>query len=245
MQSELLSRLFHRDLSIKDHQTNVHAHYDVTYPADAGDTVVRSQARSFFADEPTRILHPKDPMVHKPIMVQNMLDKKLRWMTLGGQYDWTNKEYPPGPPPPFPRDVSNVLRAVFPETDAQAAILNVYSARDTLSMHRDVSEDCDAGLISVSFGCDGLFMISHDDDNGCEVIRLHSGDAVYMVGQSRFAWHAVPRIIPSTCPDWLADWPLCPNNGHEHPYRNWKGWISGKRINLNVRQMAGLHESAT
>ena len=226
MQIELLSRLFHRDLSIKDHQTNVHAHFDITYP---------TEARSFFADsEKNRLLTPKDPMVHKSISVQDMLDKKLRWMTLGGQYDWTSKEYPPGPPPVFPRDISEVLRVAFPETDAQAAILNVYSPGDTLSMHRDVSENCDAGLISVSFGCDGLFMVSHDNNEGCEVIRLHSGDAVYMGGQSRFAWHGVPKILSSTCPRWLADWPSCLG---ECEYRSWDGWMAGKRINLNVRQM--------
>ncbi|TQB75716.1 hypothetical protein MPDQ_002016 [Monascus purpureus] len=236
VQFELLSRLFHRDLPNKEHQTNIHLHYDVTYPAETSASI------SFFEDDPTRILHPKNPEVHKPITVQSLLDKKLRWMTLGGQYNWTSKEYPLGPPPPFPQDIANLLRVAFPETDAQAAIVNVYAAGDTLSMHRDVSEECDAGLISISFGCDGLFMISHDNGDGCEIIRLHSGDAVYMDGHSRFAWHGVPKILPSTCPSWLVDWP-CSNETDEDPYRVWKGWMSGKRVNLNVRQMAGLTES--
>jgi hypothetical protein len=94
----------------------------------------------------------------------------------------------------------------------------------------------DMGLISVSFGCDGLFIISHDDGIGCEIIRLRSGDAVYMNGSSRFAWHGVPKILPDTCPSWLADWPsLSPNNTDASQYALWKGWMSGKRINLNVR----------
>lgn len=250
VQIELLSRLFHRDLSNKEHRTNVHLHYDVTYPGqsnsadrahDDGDTPsvysTPSSSSSFFEDDPTRILHPKDPQMHKAMTVQNLLDKKLRWMTLGGQYDWTIKEYPPGNPPPFPHDMAKLMRAAFSETDAQAAIVNVYSAGDTLSMHRDVSEECDVGLISISFGCDGLFMVSHDNGDGCEVIRLHSGDAVYMDGRSRFAWHAVPKILPSTCPAWLADWPSFSNDTDEAKYRIWKGWMSGKRVNMNVRQM--------
>lgn len=233
VQIEMLSRLLHRDLSIKEHQTNLHAHFNMEYPPRSDDP---RRPASFFADHVrTRLLHPKDASVHKPISVQDMLGRKLRWMTLGGQYDWTNKEYPPGLPPPFPQDVSEVLRVAFPNTDAQAAIVNVYSAGDTLSMHRDVSEDCDAGLISVSFGCDGLFMVSHDDNNDCEVIRLQSGDAVYMIGKSRFAWHGVPKILPFTCPEWLKNWPY----GENDEYRSWKGWMSGKRINLNVRQMTG------
>ena len=241
VQMELVSRLFHRDLSNKEHQTNLHLHYNVTYPGQVPDGSASSelnQVPSFFADDPTRTIYPKDPEAHKPITVQNLLEKRLRWTTLGGQYDWTAKVYPEGPPPPFPEDVAELLRAAFPETEAQAAILNVYSAGDTLSAHRDVSEECDVGLISVSFGCDGLFMISHDDGAGCEIIRLRSGDAVYMNGPSRFAWHGVPKIIPDTCPNWLADWPSFDDDSTDtSQYAMWKGWMSGKRINLNVRQM--------
>jgi DNA alkylation damage repair protein AlkB len=237
VQTELLSRLLHRDLPNPEHKTNLHLHYDVRYPEATNSTAT---TRSFFADDPTRTLQPKDPKVHKPLTIQNALEKKLRWVTLGGQYNWTDKVYPPEAPPPFPQDVANLLKAAFPETEAQAAILNLYSAGDTLSAHRDVSEDCDVGLISVSFGCDGLFLISHDDGNGAEVIRLRSGDAVYMNGTSRFAWHGVPKILPSTCPNWLANWPSAGDDVPGvliDPYEMWRGWMSGKRINLNVRQM--------
>ena len=237
VQTELLSRLLHRDLPNPEHKTNLHLHYDVTYPEISPGS---KHHRSFFADDSLRMLQPKDPQVHKPLSIQNVLEKKLRWVTLGGQYDWTAKVYPSDPPPPFPQDVAKLLRAAFPQTDAQAAILNLYSPGDTLSAHRDVSEECDVGLISVSFGCDGLFLISHDDGNGAEVIRLRSGDTVYMDGTSRFAWHGVPKILPGTCPSWLASWPCVdedPSDFGSSPYEMWKGWMSGKRINLNVRQM--------
>ncbi|KAJ5292945.1 uncharacterized protein N7443_008898 [Penicillium atrosanguineum] len=237
VQTELLSRLLHRDLPNPEHKTNLHLHYDVTYPEGTDSTAT---TKSFFADDPTRTLQPKDPSVHKPLPIQSVLEKKLRWVTLGGQYNWTDKVYPPEAPPPFPQDVAKLLKAAFPETEAQAAILNLYSAGDTLSAHRDVSEDCDVGLISISFGCDGLFLVSHDDGNAAEVIRLRSGDAVYMNGTSRFAWHGVPKILPSTCPSWLAEWPSAGHNAPDaliDPYEMWKGWMSGKRINLNVRQM--------
>lgn len=240
IQIELLSRLLHRDLPNPEHKTNLHLHYDVTYP-ERSET--DGAPRSFFADNPSRLLQPKDPQVHKPLSIQSVLEKKLRWVTLGGQYDWTAKVYPPVAPPPFPEDVAKLLKAGFPATNAQAAILNLYSAGDTLSAHRDVSEECDVGLISVSFGCDGLFLISHDDGNGAEVIRLRSGDTVYMDGTSRFAWHGVPKILPATCPNWLADWP-CVGEDAPHssksPYQMWRRWMSGKRINLNVRQMTSV-----
>lgn len=235
-------------MSNPEHQTNLHLHYDITYPNLPASTNIQvtssadpnppiSGPLSFFQDDPTRLLYPKNPEIHKPISVRNVLEKKLRWVTLGGQYDWTAKVYPQERPPQFPEDITSLLRAAFPETEAQAAILNVYSPGDTLSPHRDVSEECDTGLISVSFGCDGLFLISHDNGDGCEIIRLRSGDAVYMNGPSRFAWHGVPKIISETCPDWLADWPCMDEEPNTLPYETWKGWMSGKRINLNVRQM--------
>ncbi|KAL4877620.1 hypothetical protein BJY04DRAFT_197939 [Aspergillus karnatakaensis] len=250
VQIELLSRLFHRELSNSAHKTNLHLHYDVTYPVQTSGVVeyrdttnsldsLKSQVLSFFEDNQTRILSPKDPEVHKPLTIQTVMNKKLRWATLGGQYDWTAKVYPAERPPAFPKDIADLLRAAFPETEAEAAILNLYSPGNTLSPHRDVSEECDAGLISVSFGCDGLFLISHDDGAGCEIIRLRSGDAVYMDGNSRFAWHAVPKIIPDTCPSWLADWPCTPGDAENASrFEDWTGWMSTKRVNLNVRQMA-------
>jgi alkylated DNA repair dioxygenase AlkB len=116
----------------------------------------------------------------------------------------------------------------------EAAIVNLYSPGDTLHMHRDVSEQVDASLVSISLGCDAIFMIGLEDKTGktqSEVLHLRSGDVVIMAGESRFAWHGVPKIIPATCPEYLASWP-----GKEG-YPQWDGWMKDKRINLNVRQM--------
>jgi alkylated DNA repair protein alkB family protein 1 len=192
-------------------------------------------------------LQPKDPSTHKPILLSQFLTKKLRWITLGGQYDWTNKVYPPEQPPQFPPDIAQLLHGLFPEMHPQAAIVNFYSPGDTLSLHRDVAEHCDRGLVSISIGCDGIFILGLEDDVQNQeadehrdkiiktvAIRLRSGDAVYMDGPSRFAWHGVPQIIPNTCPEWLKEWPAGNDDGQ---FENWRGWAASKRINLNVRQM--------
>jgi len=155
-------------------------------------------------------------------------------VTLGGQYDWSAKVYPDEVPPQFPADVANLLHAVFSDVDPQAAILNFYSPGDTLSLHRDVSEECDRGLISISIGCDALFLVANADGTETAIIRLHSGDAVLMSNQSRYAWHAVPRVLAATCPNSLKDWPAL---GHDSAYSHWNSWLSNKRINLNIRQM--------
>lgn len=201
-------------------------HYDVPYPSQGGTYFDRSAADLVFL--------PKDPVVHKPITTAQYLNKKLRWITLGGQYDWTQKIYPAGPPPPFPADIKRLVESLFP-MKAEAAIVNLYSPGDTLSLHRDVSEECDQPLVSISLGCDGIFVIGidsngEDGEPSIATLRLRSGDAVLMSGESRYAWHSVPKVLESTSPEWMQSWP-----GHSFP--EWEGWMKGKRINVNVRQM--------
>ena len=206
---------------------------------------------SFFNCSPksTALIKPINPTVHKPITISQFLCRKLRWMTLGGQYDWTKKAYPQTVPPAFPEDVLDLIHHYFPDMVPQAAIVNVYSPGDTLCLHRDVSEESERGLVSVSLGCDGIFVIGLDEDEGNAhrsiALRLHSGDAVYMSGPSRYAWHGIPQIVPGTCPNWLSTWPMGQDEAESgtvedieaRRYGAWRGWMAQKRINLNVRQM--------
>ncbi|EWC46385.1 hypothetical protein DRE_04328 [Drechslerella stenobrocha 248] len=329
VQDALLSKLLLRDLSNPDHLTNVHLHYNLPPPP--------SQS-SFFDLPPDTEYSPKDPALHKPLSLSLLLARKLRWMTLGGQYDWSTKQYPDGPPVPFPRDIRNLVHGIFPSIEPQAAICNTYSPGDTLSAHRDVSEEADKDLVSISIGCDALFLISlspsnppsdplfdppsenpveepaqvnpaqeNPDGKAAEdnidgkptqentdvtnsneknangknangknvdekkhrrkkgktvqpppappldqhtlVLRIRSGDALIMGGPSRWAWHAVPKVIPDTCPPELANWPASPpDEGHKihqgEGHKNerdgkdeWAGWLKHKRVNLNLRQM--------
>lgn len=59
-------------------------------------------------------------------------------------------------------------------------------------------------------------------------MRIQSGDAVIMDGESRWAWHSVPKIVAGSCPEWLVGWPQ---------EEEGVGWMGRKRVNLNVRQM--------
>ena len=231
VQLALLSRLLHRDLSNPSHRTNLHLHYDVPYPPKSSP----DRPSSFFSLDKAVTFSPQNPSIHQPISTADFLEKRLRWMTLGGQYDWSAKRYLRESPPPFPADLKRLLKGLFPDMDAQAAIVNFYSPGHTLSVHRDVSEDCDQGLVSISVGCDGLFVVGNQDATETATIRLRSGDAVYMTGSSRYAWHGVPKIIADTCPDWLADWPAASSDDTQ--FDRWRGWMYKKRINLNVRQM--------
>lgn len=236
VQANLLSCIVHRDLSNPLHTTNLHLHYDLPYA---------EQRKSFFTYPPSAEVQfrPKYPDIHKPLSMSQVLNKKLRWITLGGQYDWTEKRYPIEQPPQFPSDIAALLQGLFPSLTPEAAIVNFYSPGDTLSLHRDISEESGKGLASISIGCDGIFLIGQEcsgETDGCDksvVVRLRSGDAVFMDGPSRFTWHGVPQIVPGTCPFWLEHWPGTRERDTDDDYDLWKGWMRSKRINLNVRQM--------
>ena len=204
---------------------------------------------SFFNLSPNsvQLLQPRKPALHQACTVAQFLCKKLRWIDLGGQYDWTEKTYRTEDAPPFPADIAELTRSFFPDTRPDVAIVNVYSPGDTLSVHRDVSEGSGNGLVSISLGCEAIFVIgiesAHSEDMRNIAVRLRSGDALYMCGPARYAWHGVPKIIAGTCPPWLSEWPADQATSHTqqeslgHNYEAWRGWMSSKRINLNLRQL--------
>ena len=245
----------HHMLAEPSHKTNVHAHHEIPYHAThAGSSMTATShsdgetskiisshfQKSFFNISPDspEIFQPVNPTTHGSMTVAQFLRKKLRWLTLGAQYDWTNKRYPNTRSPPFPEELATFTRKLFPGINPEAAIVNFYSPGDTLSVHRDVSEESATGLVSISLGCDGIFVAGTEDEDGNNskpiAVRLRSGDAIYMCGPSRFAWHGVPRIIANTCPDGLKSWPA---EGSNHAFDEWIGWMLDKRINLNVRQV--------
>ncbi|KAL8736715.1 MAG: hypothetical protein Q9166_000081 [cf. Caloplaca sp. 2 TL-2023] len=254
-QKSLLSRLLHRDLSDPTQKNNVHFHHTVLYDPPALNvkhdvtSPGSSQKFSFFDFPPnSSSLFPAiDSSTHQSLTITEFLNRKLRWMTLGAQYDWTKKVYPEGSPPRVPEDIARLVQDLFPHTRPEAAIVNLYSPGDTLNIHRDVSEESDVGLVSLSVGCDGIFVAGLEEASTGElnytVMRLKSGDAVYMSGPSRYAWHSVPQVLAGTCPPWLSNWPAygSVSSGVESTtgdrFDVWRGWMANKRINLNVRQM--------
>ena len=255
----LLSRLLHDALADRRHKTNVHIHHEIPYDllakpettdgANGVERLCSSRGKaSFFKISPSfsDLVQPLDPTVHRPYTISQFLRNKLRWIELGVQYDWSAKAYDTQNTPAFPDDIAKLMRSFFPDTKPEVAIVNLYSPGDTLSIHRDVSEISASGLISVSLGCDGIFVIGLEKEAGRMdnlAIRLRSGDMVYMSQAARYAWHGLPSVIPKTCPSFLTDWPAKAGNGvtqandNEGHYEAWRGWMSSRRINLNIRQL--------
>lgn len=71
----------------------------------------------------------------------------------------------------------------------------------TLSGHTDHSEkDLSQPLLSISFGLSAIFLIGGlTKQVRPKALLLNSGDVVIMSGQSRLAYHGVPKILP---PQW-------------------------------------------
>jgi alkylated DNA repair protein alkB family protein 1 len=255
----------HRDLSNPHHKISLQTDYHVPYP-DA-PKLYPQQRLSFFTYPPSstlsqHILKPLStslaPASAKPLHPATFLSRKLRWLTLGSQYDWKTRSYSGKDPTIFPPDIAALVEEIFRDINpfkSESGVVLLYSPKDYMPVHRDVSEECQNGLLSISLGCDGIFVIAKFDNidtaseaetneqitQNCKtmVIRVRSGDVVRMSGTMRWAWHAMPKVIPGTAPNFLQKWPAGTGRDvvEERAYGRWKGYMAAKRINLSCRQV--------
>ena len=242
------SCLMHRDLADASHKINLQTDYQIPYPSkDASDTA-RFPTTFFSRDRaaPQDELLPLVPSKQKPLKTEQFLYARLRWLTLGEQYDWPTRSYAKHATP-FPADLAALVSGLFPHMRPESGVVLVYSAKDFMPVHRDVSEQCQRALASFSLGCDGIFVMARGDDDGegpnaprTVALRVHSGDCVHLTGEARWAWHAMARTLPGTCPPHLADWPVGTPGAtatQKRAFKKWKGYIGTKRINVSCRQV--------
>lgn len=204
-------------LESPEHLTNLDAHHDLQRPINL--------FRFNQEEEPRRLQMKNEPLIRD----------KLRWVTLGGQYNWTEKVYPSfekGAPgyPEFPESLTRYVASQF-NCVPEAAIVNYYSEGDILSPHQDVAELTKQDLVSASLGCSCVFYLGVDRyDKTPLPIILRSGDILIMGGDSRFAFHGVGRVFGGTSPDELSSMDIVTDP-------DFPGWMKNHRININVRQM--------
>lgn len=235
VQARLVENIIEDLIPDPQHLSNLDTHYLDPHP----------RMRYLFDEgqvhDPEHALQPRDPALHAPLTLDAVRAKKLRWITLGGQYNWTTKVYPTfskGAPgfPQFPPTVGSLFGRPLFGLVPEAAIVNFYAPGDTLSPHQDVAELSKADLVSMSIGCDAVFYAGLDryDDGGKDEgvkpplqIRVRSGDVIVMGGEARQAFHGVGRVWDASAPRELLD-------AVDPKYAD---WLSHKRINFNVRQM--------
>lgn len=181
---------------------------------------------------------PVDSMLKNEDVPISKVLNRLRWITIGHQYNWSTKEYHFDRVPEFNlrlSEISNLIMTdVYPLTGylptkwkAEAGIVNFYQPGDSLTAHQDRSEvNESAPLISISIGLAGVFLLGTENrDDEPIALYLESGDLAIMSGNARKAFHSMTRIIPDTLPEELKNWGLF----GEH--------LSHSRINLNIRQV--------
>ncbi|XP_077992481.1 nucleic acid dioxygenase ALKBH1-like [Glandiceps talaboti] len=129
---------------------------------------------------------------------------KLRWVTLGYHYNWSKKKYyGSDTQSKFPDDLQLLTNCIakvlgFKQYHAEAGIVNYYNMSSTLGGHVDEAEfDMTAPLLSFSFGQTALYLQGGRTRSvKPEAVFLKSGDIMIMSGDTRWCYHAVPRILP-------------------------------------------------
>ncbi|MFF5141838.1 alpha-ketoglutarate-dependent dioxygenase AlkB family protein [Streptomyces sp. NPDC013157] len=82
------------------------------------------------------------------------------------------------------------------------ALINFYDADARMGMHRDADEKSDAPVVSLSLGDTCVFRFGNTESRGRPYtdVELRSGDLFVFGGESRLAYHGVPRVHPGTGP---------------------------------------------
>ncbi|KAF3779471.1 Alpha-ketoglutarate-dependent dioxygenase [Nymphaea thermarum] len=173
----------------------------------------------------------------------SMLLRKLRWSTLGLQFDWSKRSYdvslPHGTIPDMLAEIAKRLaRLATPEDEfhPEAAIVNYYGPDDTLGGHVDDMEaDWSKPIVSISLGCKAVFLLGGNQrDHPPIAMFVRTGDVVLMAGAARECFHGVPRIFTD---EENADVSALAQQFSSADEFYFKNYIQTSRININVRQV--------
>ncbi|MFD4869577.1 alpha-ketoglutarate-dependent dioxygenase AlkB family protein [Streptomyces sp. NPDC058412] len=82
------------------------------------------------------------------------------------------------------------------------ALINFYDGDSRMGMHRDAEEKSAAPVVSLSLGDTCVFRFGNTASRGRPYrdVELHSGDLFVFGGESRMAYHGVPKVLPGTGP---------------------------------------------
>ncbi|KAK1271065.1 Alpha-ketoglutarate-dependent dioxygenase alkB [Acorus gramineus] len=174
----------------------------------------------------------------------SVLLRKLRWTTLGLQFDWSKRNYDVSfPHNKIPDELCLLAKKMAApampleeEFRPEAAIVNYFGPSDMLGGHLDDMEaDWSKPIVSISLGCKAMFLLGGKSRNDSPIAMfLRSGDIVLMAGQARECYHGVPRIftdednadVSHITSQFSCKEDLCLSE-----------YIRTSRININIRQV--------
>jgi len=218
--------------------TNLHAHYilptEGLFPSYRDNTPVLIPRTN--ASAPVSASGSAD--------LESKFIRKLRWITLGYQYNWTTKEYnfdKVDAASIFPLDLSLWSRRAVEllgfgaDYRPEAGIVNFYQLDDTLTGHVDRSErNMHAPLLSMSIGLSAIFLLGglNRDHTPVHAIKVRSGDVSVLSGPSRLSFHGVPKVLPE-CTANLD----CLDHVTDDDTAACLKLLESCRININIRQV--------
>ncbi|XP_047968078.1 alpha-ketoglutarate-dependent dioxygenase alkB [Salvia hispanica] len=186
-------------------------------------------------------LRSKDACKSVPASV---LLRKLRWSTLGLQFDWSKRSYNISLPHKKIPDALCQLakRMAAPampcgeEFLPEAAIVNYFGSGDMLGGHLDdMEKDWSKPIVSMSLGCKAIFLLGGKSREDTPIAMfLRSGDAVLMAGEARECFHGVPRIFTDAENADISHLESQFTQEDGHAYLD---YIRTSRININIRQV--------
>ncbi|XP_025827894.1 alpha-ketoglutarate-dependent dioxygenase alkB isoform X3 [Panicum hallii] len=172
------------------------------------------------------------------------LMRKLRWSTLGLQFDWSKRNYDVSLPHKKIPDAlaslaKNMAIPAMPfgeEFKPEAAIVNYYGPSDMLGGHVDDMEaDWTKPIVSISLGCKCIFLLGGKTrDEVPTAMFLRSGDIVLMAGEARECFHGVPRIFTESNQQEISAL-VSQLSGEDDCFI--LHYVKNSRININIRQV--------
>lgn len=173
----------------------------------------------------------------------SVLLRKLRWSTLGLQFDWSKRSYNVTlPHNKIPDELCQLaIKLAAPamqpgETfQPEAAIVNYFGQGDMLGGHLDdMEKDWSKPIVSMSLGCKAIFLIGGSSRDQIPLAMfLRSGDVILMEGAARECFHGVPRIFTDKEHSEISE--------VESSFSSDEGdlleYIRVSRVNINIRQV--------
>jgi len=145
---------------------------------------------------------PRMPRTGKPFSVRMTNCGTLGWVSDESGYRYQPTHPETGEPwPPIPQIALKAWREIggYPHLP-EACLVNFYAPKARMGMHQDRDErNFEAPVLSLSLGDTGVFRYGGATRGGqTRSIRLESGDAIVIGGESRLVFHGVDRIIDGT-----------------------------------------------
>ena len=152
--------------------------------------------------EAAPLFTPRMPRSGRPVTVRMSNCGPLGWVSDEAGYRYQPTHPVTGRPwPPMPETLTAAWNdlAGYP-SPPDACLINFYGPAAKMGLHQDRDEeDFAAPVVSLSLGDSCLFRVGGSKrSDPTRSLRLSSGDAVVLGGDTRLAFHGVDRILPGT-----------------------------------------------